>query len=53
MNRRLMEANIEKDKVIIDEVIELAEEMRDTWKEAISLVVSSQEETTKENSMNG
>lgn len=38
MNTRLVEANIKKDQGIIDEVLELATEMRDTWKEAIGLV---------------
>ena len=35
MTRRTMEANIEKDNEIIDEVIGLAGELRDTWKEAM------------------
>ena len=35
MTRRTMEANIEKDIEILDEVIGLAEELRDTWKEAM------------------
>lgn len=37
MNSRLVEANIKKDQGIIDEVLELATEMRDTWKEAMGL----------------
>lgn len=37
MNTRLVEANLNKDYKIIDEVLELATEMRDTWKEAMGL----------------
>lgn len=35
MNRRLIEANIKNDAEIVDEVIGLATEFRDTWKEVI------------------
>lgn len=35
MIRRTMEANIDKDIDVLDEVIELAEDLRDTWKEAM------------------
>lgn len=35
MNTRLVEANIKKDTAIIDEVLELAADLRDTWKEAV------------------
>lgn len=35
MNTRLAEANIKKDQRIIDEVAELATDLRDTWKEAM------------------
>lgn len=35
MNRRLIEANIKNDVEIIDEVIGLTTEFRDTWKEVI------------------
>ncbi|GAA0724324.1 flagellar export chaperone FliS [Clostridium malenominatum] len=34
---RLMEANIKKDKTIMDEVIPLIEDVRDTWNEAYKL----------------
>lgn len=34
---RLIEANIKKDKVILEEVIKHLREMRDTWKEVIRL----------------
>lgn len=35
MTRRTMEANISKDEEILDEVIGLSIELRDTWKEAM------------------
>lgn len=38
MKSRLIDANLEKDTNIIKEVLELAEELRDTWKEAMLLV---------------
>ncbi len=41
MHRRLIEANINKDKDILLEVIGLLREFRDTWKEAISLAKNS------------
>lgn len=37
MLQHLIEANIRKDSKYIDEVIELAQELHDTWKEAIKL----------------
>jgi len=37
MNRRLIEANIKKDKAIVEEVIGYAEELRDTWAQAMKL----------------
>ncbi|MFC5540412.1 flagellar export chaperone FliS [Ureibacillus sp. FSL K6-3587] len=37
MNRRLVEANIKNDTEMVDEVIGLATEFRDTWKEVIKL----------------
>ena len=37
MNRRLLEANIKKDKAIVEEVTGYAEELRDTWAEAMKL----------------
>lgn len=49
MNSRLVQANIQKDKNIIDEVLGLAEEMRDTWKQAIGLVATGKlSDLTKE-----
>ena len=35
--RRLVEANIQKDKEILEEATDLIRDMRDTWKEAIKL----------------
>ena len=37
MNRRLVEANIKKDKAIVEEVIRYSEELRDTWAQAMKL----------------
>jgi len=37
MNRRLVEANIQNDVSIIEEVEELVTEFRDTWKEVIRI----------------
>lgn len=38
MIRRLVEANMKKDKTIIAEVIDYAEQFRDTWVQALKLV---------------
>lgn len=38
MVRRLVEANLQKDRAIIEEVIGYAEEFRDTWAQALKLV---------------
>jgi flagellar protein FliS len=35
MNSRLVEANIKKDKTIVEEVTGYAEELRDTWTQAM------------------
>lgn len=37
MNTRLLEANFKKDKAIVEEVIGYAEELRDTWAQAMKL----------------
>lgn len=37
MYRRLVEANINKDKAILDEVIELTTDLRNTWEQAIKI----------------
>jgi len=38
MLRRTVEANIDKDQEILDEVVGLAEELRDTWQEAMEKI---------------
>ena len=38
MHTRLIEGNVKKDKAIVEEVIGYAEELRDTWMQAIKLV---------------
>ena len=38
---RLIDANIEKDMDIIDEIIPIMEDMRDTWKEAMKIARAS------------
>ncbi len=35
MSRRTMDANMDKDEEVLDEVIELSIELRDTWKQAM------------------
>lgn len=42
MNRRLIEANIKNDTTIIDEVIGLTTEFRDTWKQVIQITRQQQ-----------
>lgn len=37
MHRRLIEANIKKDAVILEEVLGYAKELRDTWAQAMKL----------------
>ncbi|MCL1843648.1 MAG: flagellar export chaperone FliS [Defluviitaleaceae bacterium] len=37
MHRRLVEANLQKDATILNEVLDMFREMRDTWKEAMKL----------------
>lgn len=37
MNRRLIEANVKKDNAIVEEAIGYAEELRDTWVQAMKL----------------
>lgn len=39
MNTRLIDANIEKNTEMIKEVLDLAEELRDTWKQAMKLAI--------------
>jgi len=42
MNRRLIEANINKDREILEEVLGFAEELRDTWAQAMKLAKQQQ-----------
>jgi flagellar protein FliS len=42
MHRRLIEANIKKDKAVIDEVLGYAEDLRDTWAQAMKLAKQQQ-----------
>ena len=42
MNRRLIEANIKNDTAIIEEVIGLTTEFRDTWKQVIQITRQQQ-----------
>ncbi len=37
MHRRLIEANVKKDKEILEEVLGMAKELRDTWAQAMKL----------------
>ncbi len=37
INQRLIEANMDKDKTILEEVLGYLRELRDTWKEAMKL----------------
>lgn len=37
IDRRLMEANVKKDRKILEEVLGLLEDLRDTWAEAMKL----------------
>lgn len=48
MKRRLMEANIKNDTAIIDEVIGLTTEFRDTWKQVIQITRQQQYSNTQQ-----
>ncbi|SOB91409.1 flagellar protein FliS [Ureibacillus xyleni] len=48
MNRRLVEANIKNDIAIIDEVMELTTEFRDTWKQVIQITRQQQFSNTQQ-----
>lgn len=37
MNRRLIDANVKKDRQILEEVLGLAKDMRDTWGQAMKI----------------
>lgn len=45
MNRRLLDANVKKDKAIVEEVISYAEELRDTWSQAMKLAKQNEPAT--------
>ncbi len=47
MLRTLIQANIKKDRSKIKEVLELAQELRDTWREVIRLNISHDYRTNK------
>ncbi len=50
MNRRLIQANIKKDKDILEEVLGMAKDLRDTWTQAMKLAkrhVSSNDQIAK------
>ena len=42
MNNRLIKASIKKDKAMVEEVLVFAEELRDTWAQAMKLAKQSQ-----------
>ncbi|MCX7748489.1 MAG: flagellar export chaperone FliS [Clostridia bacterium] len=42
MNRRLIQANIKKDKEIVEEVLGYARELRDTWQQAMKIAKQQQ-----------
>ncbi|MFF5996795.1 flagellar export chaperone FliS [Lysinibacillus sp. KU-BSD001] len=48
MNRRLVEANIQNDVAIIEEVEGLVTEFRDTWKEVIKITRQQQYENVEQ-----
>lgn len=37
MHRRLIDANVKKDKQILDEVLRFAKDLRDTWEQAMKI----------------
>lgn len=42
MHRRLIEANVHKDRAIVEEVLQMAVELRDTWEQAMKIAKESQ-----------
>ncbi len=42
MHRRLIEANVHKDQAIVEEVLQMAVELRDTWEQAMKIAKESQ-----------
>lgn len=51
MNRRLIEANLNKDADIVEEVIGLLREFRDTWKTVMTLAKNPQKNEIKESDL--
>ena len=47
MNRRLIQANIRKDKEIVDEIIELLAGLKDSWEQASQKLKSSSSQQTQ------
>ncbi len=50
MYRRLIQANIKKDKAILEEMLEMAKDLRDTWTQAMKLAkrqVSSKDQIAR------
>ncbi len=41
MSRRMMEANIKKDSEIMEEILTMAEDLRDTWQQAMKKSISN------------
>ena len=52
MYRRLLEANIGKDNAILEEVLEFARDLRDTWSQAMRLA-RKQDKTQRSAAANG
>ncbi len=48
MQRRLVEANVKKDPGIIEEVLDLFQELKDTWEEAMSQDVPAAASSARE-----
>jgi flagellar protein FliS len=47
MRRRLVDANIAKDKEILEEVLGLAKELRDTWEQAMKIAKQQNRQANK------
>lgn len=48
INERLIEANVNKDKEVLEEVLGLLRELRDTWKEAMKLAKKNKTKGTND-----
>ncbi len=49
--RRLVDANVKKDEIILEEVLGFAKDLRDTWEQAMKLAKKPQNEAQKELNM--